>query len=71
MQPAPLINYSVDETRDMYSNAGVPVYPNTFESAFPAVHYSIHYTKLDVFEFLIVSGADIDSLIRTKKDVLC
>ena len=55
-------NYSVDEMRDMYSNAGVPVNPNTFESAFPAVHYSIYHMKLDVFEFLLVSGADIDSI---------
>jgi hypothetical protein len=55
-------NYSVKEIKIMYRNAGAHINPNVFESGFPAVHYCICQLKLELFEFLLKKGADIDSV---------
>lgn len=55
-------NYSLEEMKAMYKNAGIDLNPNIFESGFPAVHRALYCMKLDVLKFLLEKGADIDSL---------
>jgi hypothetical protein len=55
-------NYKVDEIIRMYANASVKINPSMFKSGYPAVHYSIAHMKLDMFKFLLESGADISAL---------